>query len=554
MSAGITPRLHKQRIAIFFFLGLLVVATIYGAWYANYTMSGNSDDIIYPYLFGHFTFHDIILPSQHSNILKFPLYVLQSILPYTFTTFSIVNIGLVLLTVVGWAVGLAWLFGKRYLPLICTALLAILLGSQFFDGDLLGTTARNIEYLIALAFIIYMGILLSAGRMTKPIKIAGLVLGLLYSLTLAGDSFFLYTISAAIFAVTIFLWLTNIKGFDRKHLSFVMGYFIGVNILAIVIREAVKVLGISNYFTDPVFLPHILPLSHIGPSVSTATIQVFDMFNANIFGKQIRPGNSLIFLNFLLLLSGLVGFIYILRDLVRATGRKMLLKYMSFAQVFTLGVLAVAAFLVYGIYIMSDLVVIQNQAGQIVSAHQERYLTMLPLALIAGIAYLVWRNFRARASIVVAPALVILLVVLVNVPVILRAHTYDAGLRAGPIAVAQAVQDNHASVLVSGYWYGAATRFWSHNRLVFASVSSCNVPTPPINTRLSWYRPDPTVHKSALLLDRNGIDAFYSSCTDQQLTNIYGKPTRIISIKTADQPSLWLYNYDIRSKLAPFTH
>ena len=555
MSIVTLRSLSRSKTTLYLSFALLAAVTVYCVWYANYYLSGNSDDIVYPYLFSHFQFHDIILPGQHSNILKFPLFILQAILPYNFTTFTIVNMGLVLTTTLAWAAMLVWLFGKRYAPIICLSFVSVLLGSQLLNYDLVGTTIRNIEYPIVLGFVIYSGLLLRKQKMSNRKLVVGGILGLLYALTLAGDSFFFYTIFVSLFAVTAFLWfIADKKTGQQKLLVTVMAYICGFSALALVIRLAVKVLGIARYYTAGVFLPHVLPLNHLAPSISTATTQLLNLFDANIFGQKASLSNNLVFLNFLLLVAGLVGLLYILHDVYTAVSRKDLLARVNFARVFTLGVMALSFFVTYVMYIMSDSVVSQTAAGQIVSTNQDRYLAMLPLLLVIGIAYLVWRKFDKRQLIFLGLPLLIMVVLLVNSISIKHGHIYNGALREGEIAVAQAATAHHVPLLITGYWYGASTRFWSHDKVMFTSVAACNQPQPTFNNRLSWYKPSPVIHSSALVVAPNGADSIFWQCTDKQLVNIYGQPTKIIHINVGDKPDLWLYNYDVRSKILPMTY
>jgi hypothetical protein len=555
MNNGLFSRLTRQTTITYIAFALLGIVTIYCAWYANYFLSGNSDDIVYPYLFRHFQLHDILLPGQHSNILKFPLFILLALIPYTFTTFTITNIGLVLIAVLGWAALLIWVFGKRYSPIICLTLASVLLGSQLLNYDLLGMTIRNIEYPIVLAFIICSGLLLRRQRLSrKKLFIVG-ISGVLYALTVSGDSFFLYTTSISLLGSMLFFWFNANKETVKRYTFYIpTTYIAGFILLALIIREAVKVLGIARYYTASVFSPQILPVSHLGPSISTATLQVLSLFDANIFGQQITPTSTLVFLNFILLIIGLVGLVYILFDTCSTHRRKELLTRMSFAQIFTLTVLALSSFVTYILYILSGLVVNPTASGGFVSAGQDRYLSMLPLLLVVGIAYLVRRNFETRKIVNIGIPVLIVVVILLNLGSIKQAHVYDSSQRSSAIAIAKVLTAKHVPLVVTGYWYGASIRFWSGDKVMFASVDGCNISDPNFNTRISWYNPNPAIHLSALVTSRQGVDASYSNCSNQQLTNIYGPPEQIINVNTPDQPTIWLYNYDIRSKLSPISY
>ncbi|HSX00438.1 MAG TPA: hypothetical protein VLH38_05370 [Patescibacteria group bacterium] len=546
---------NPSKIILCLSFGLLAAATLFCAWYANYYLSGNADDIIYPYLFQRFKLHDMILPGQHSNILKFPLFILQAILPYTFATFTVVSIGLVILTILGWATLLVWLFGKRWAPLICLSLASILLGSRLFNYDILGTTIRNIEFPIVFAFVIYAGSLLRKRVLSKAELLLGGTIGFLFSLTIAGDSFFLYVICSSLFVTLAYFWFVGEKGTKQSlqfKLSFV--YVAGATVLALAIRVAIKLLGITQYFTAGVFKPHILALNHLSPSLSTTATQILDLCNANIFGQQIAPSTVLVFLNFTLLALGLVGIGCMLCDTFCAHGRKILRTRVHFPRVFIFAVLALSLLVTLAIYVASDLVVGQAPDGTVSSLYQERYLTIVPLLVIVGLVYFVWRNFARRQLVFLGLPILIVIALAISGPGIMRNHSYDGSLRDGPIAVASAAKKHHIQLLVTGYWYGSTTRFWSHDTVNATSVAGCNIPQPTFNTRLSWYKIDPAIHSTALVVVHKGVDAGYWTCSDDQLVHIYGTPAKIIQVNTGDQPDLWLYNYDVRSKIVPMNY
>lgn len=548
----------SPRVITWLSLGLLLIASVYCAWFSNYSLAANSDDLVYPYLFQHFKPHDIVLPGQHSNILKFPLFALQALLPYNFTTFSLVNIGLVVATMLGWAVLLGKLWGRKYLPLICLSLSSVLLGSNLLSGQLLGTTIRNIEYPIALAFILYASKLLWLRTWSRREMAIAAVVGLLFSLTVAGDSFFLYIICGALAVTLAVFWFVGVVPAGRKKEQPLFGqaalYVAAGGLLAFVWRGLVSVLGIAKFYTADVFKPHILPLNHLGPSISVATTQVLDLFDANIFGQGVSPHQSLVFLNFFLLVLGVIGIAYMARDGFVAAKRTVLLTQTSLSRVFAFAAFALTCLLTFAVYIVSDLAVSENAAGVIKSADQERYLTMIPLLLVGGIVYLVWRYFQARRLVTLGLLIVVAAGLLISLSGIYATHLYDAGARQAPIAIAKSAQKNHIQLLITGYWYGASTKFWSHNQLSYASVAGCNIPQPTFNNRLSWYTPSKSVTKTALVVAHAGPDASYWDCSDAKLRSIYGAPTKVVKINTPDQPQLWIYNYDVRTKLQPFTY
>lgn len=546
---ALRPKLPAVLLLIF-----LAVITLYTSWFANYYLSGNSDDIVYPYLFEDFKFNDMTLPGQHSNILKFPLFVVQAILPYNFLTFTLIGIGLVLTTVIAWAYLLGRIFGKRYLFIICLSLASVLLGSIELNNQLYGTTIRNIEYPISLAFIIVIAQVSKNGIGETFIRrmLIGIV-SILFAMTVAGDSFFLYTICGALFIMLAFFWSIRDSLKSKQPSSY---YFLqatslvaGVIILAIIMRLFVRVTNIASFNTDAAFLPHVLPLNHLSPSLSTAATQVVTLSGANIFGQTVKLSHSLVFLNFLILVVGLIGLIRILSDIGSTAKRQDVLKRLGFVRLFTLGSTAFAGVLAFALYVGSDQVVSESPAGIIASAGQERYLTLIPMLLVVGVVYIIWRNYSRNRAVVLGFPILILLIILANAVTIKNNHKLENGLRTDPIAIADVLQKNDIPVLVTGYWYAASTRFWSEDTITVAPIGNCNVQGPLINGRSSWYESSPSVKKSALVVGHTGIDAIYATCPDEELMAIYGKPSQVLPIKSANDLNLWVYKYDIRAKI-----
>jgi hypothetical protein len=519
---------------------LLAIVTVYCAWYSNYYNSGNSDDLVYPYLFQHFKLNDVILPSQHSNILKIPIYLLQAFLPYTFTTFSFVNIFLVLVTCLSFLAILAWVFGRRYIPIICIVLSTVLLGSEVLNYDLLGTTARNIEYPIMLCFVICVGKLLETTTNNKRAIIGILCVGLLYMITLSGDSFFLYTLLTSIIIALLVFWHktnTNYR-FSKKYISGFI-YIGAFTILAIFLRAILGVIGIFKYYTDPVFIPHILSVNNLSPTLTSAFTQVLNLFGANIFGKNISPYSTLTFINLSVLIVGIIGLCLIIYDVSVSTKKIPVIPHYDVAKLFTIFVASLTFFTTFIIFVLSDL-------------SSERYLTIMPFIVMLGFVYLVRRNFSKDMLFMVWLPIAIFLIIVCIVPTILDNHRYNGVNRDGPIEVAKISKQLGINNIITGYWYGATTRFWSNNQINYASVAGCNLPSPLINTRISWYKPLNIRMKSALVVTHAGPDESYWVCSNSQIISIYGEPLQIININSQDRPELWIYDYDLRSKIEPF--
>ncbi len=553
----------RNNLTIVASFSLLTLASLYSAFHANLLMIYNSDNLVYPYLFKSLQLHDIVLPAHHPNILKFPLFWLQSVVPYNVTTFSIVSIGLVVATVLIWCLLLLRLFGKRYSIFICFPLAFILLSSNPLNRNILGTTIRNIEYPVALAFLFVINALLIKGfRSFNHWKVTvSIIVSILYVMSVAGDSLLLYAFSLPIILIILFYWLQS--GILTKRIMNVTLFIVIVNLAAVLLKNAVATAGIAILYKDPVFSSRTLPLEALGPSISTTGKQLLQLHGANIFDKPLSIGSLPSFINFFVLGLAIIGFVLLLFRLSKAFRRR---EDLAVNHSLILGTLALSFFGILATYILSGQAIRIMQNGDIISANQERYLTLIPFLTTVGFVYLIkeyygWHTFLIKA---LAPT-AMLVVLLLSLPTI-RIEQNKTNIAAAnwKTSVEQAVNitlPNDISVVVTGYWYGSPLRFQSGDKLKFASIAACNVPQPPFNNRKSWYKPQAEVINSAFVIDRTGPDkTYWEGCSDDQLISIFGKPKKISKVPGLSSGSrqaiegvhIWIYDYDLRQKFVPY--
>jgi hypothetical protein len=546
-------KLRKNRYVIlaaqFVLPACLIVAAFISTFKASSYLSGSSDDLVYPYLFQHIKLHNLLLPGQHANILKFPLFLAQALLPYNYKSFMVVTVGLTVVSLVLWLIIVARITSKLSLAVIAASLACTVLGSGLFIYEITGTTIRNIEYPIALLFVIACSkMLVPTARYSRKNKYFIGISAILFTLTCAGDSFFIYTVVPTLLLALLVTYLRfGVKHKKRGSLKWPATLILGTALIAFITPRALGHLGIARFYTNPVLTPHVLALSHLGPSISTASTQLLDMVGANIFGLTVSPKNALAFFNFGLLILGTVGLLAIIYRAV--SSKKSDDRTERHSLIFTTA--AIAYFAVFVIYIVSDLVVVQNANGSFMSAGQDRYLTFMPLLLGFGIADMVRHisMLRLKVGLLIIAACAVLL----STGIIRHNVEYSDGLKLSEISVAKTVEAYKATEIVSGYWYGASTKFWSHNQLNYATVAACNAPQPVFNNRVSFYTPG-GVSKSALVIVRNGPDApYWQGCSDEQLRSIYGTPVKVINLDSEYTPSIWIYNYDVRTRIGPIS-
>jgi len=82
---------------------LLLLTSIYAGRHASDDYSTNSNAHMLTHLFSGDTDYPVVLPGPHATLLIIPLVYLQGHLPYPYTSFTLVSIGLVALTMFGWS-------------------------------------------------------------------------------------------------------------------------------------------------------------------------------------------------------------------------------------------------------------------------------------------------------------------------------------------------------------------------------------------------------------------------------------------------------------------
>lgn len=536
----------KQGIAIVVCSLILLLVSCYSATKASHTYATNSDAIVDVFMFGDgLQRNQIVLPGQHANTLKFPLFIFQGMIPFTFTTFMLVNIVLILATIGLWTLLLTKLFGRKYLPLILLAFAALVFSSTEFSINLAETTIRNVEFPLALWFVFIINDVLRQKKFTTVGKWAAIAGCVLYSILLSGDSLFIYATSVPILIVLGVYWLQT-RRLTRPMIK--AGAIVAaVSVGAFAIKLFLNVSGLV-ITSKSAFSPTVVDAAAFFPSIVTAGSQVLKMQGAYIFGETIGPKTLALFINFALLFISFGGLMLML---AKANKRYRGEKSLTDDNTFIYATVGLSFLLTLGVYIFSGQVVQQLPGGQFADMGQIRYIAFLPLLLLVGFVWVI-KEYYSKHRWLMVLLLVMFVVQIISVAPQIRT-TYAANIasqRPSPdyLRVQTAYlkqQDVHH--VITGYWDGSPLRFWSNSEIKFAPIAGCKFPFD-INTRIDWYIPEENT-KSALLVDRTGPDAPFWNCDDATLVQIYGEPA---SKQTFDFTEIWVYNTDVRSSLPAY--
>jgi hypothetical protein len=221
-------------VALVLSVVLLFLTTTYAGLRANIAYSTDSNAIVSAQLFDKTARLPVVVPGPHSNLLVDPLFYIQGHLPYHYTSFTLGNVSLVLITMIAWAFLLIKLFGRKYEIPILLLLSCLILTSVMFSLSLGYTAIRNIQYPIALWFVMILNDLLRSKRKYTRRQFWLAAIGsVLFSLTLGGDSFFDYGVLVPLFAVIVWYWAQSQK-FTRnmvKATALLVAVFVGAELM-----------------------------------------------------------------------------------------------------------------------------------------------------------------------------------------------------------------------------------------------------------------------------------------------------------------------------------
>jgi len=523
---------------------LLVLTSVWAGHKASDAYSTNSNALMLTQLFSKNTQYPAILPGPHATLIIIPLVYVQGHLPYHYTSFTLVNIGLVVLTMLAWAYLLIKLFGRKYEVPILVLLSSLIFTSLAFSQSLAYTTIRNIEYPIVLAFVMIVAYLLKGTAFSRK-QLALATLGtVLFIITLAGDSFFNYAILLPL-AVVIGLYWVQSRRFTInmvKALGLTIGTFVGATLLKVAL-EAGGIIHFDYGFWGP---QTILPVTRIWQSVGVALTETLQMHGAYILGQVINFKNVAVFINFGLMIVGISGLLMILARANRSYRKQ---DELSSDYSFVLVVMAVSFFVIFLMYAVSGYAIATLPSGQIVSAKNARYISFLPLITAIGLVWILKNYYAKHTLFTVLICLALLTGIVTSYPSIRTAylsHTQDLELAPPRESVDQIVdilKQNKVTKVTTDYWYGPVVRFWSNESILVTPQVGCDASTlaNPNNRKFTQQQNQ----NVALIIDRGNLNYGFWQCSDEQLIELYGAPTKNFEVvgAGANPPvKIWVYN------------
>jgi len=528
-------------LALVLSIALLLVTTAYAGLRANIAYSTDSNAIVSAQLFDKTAKRPIVVPGPHSNLLVDPLFFIQGHLPYHYTSFTIGNVSLVLITMIAWAFLLIKLFGRKYEIPILLLLSSLILTSVIFSLSLGYTAIRNIQYPVALWFVMIVNDLLrSTRRYTRRQFWLAVIGSVLFSITLGGDSFFVYGVLVPLAVVIIWYWAQSQK-FTRtmvKAAALLVAVFVGAELMKAILSAA-NILDFNFAFQGQ---NTIIPTHSLAPSITFALQQLLDLQGGNIFGQVVHLHNLATFVNFGLFLAGLVGLVMVL---VRANRSYRLKAGIADDNNFVFVAIAVSYFVVFWIYVLSGYVITTLPNGQIISVQNTRYISFMPLLGTVGIIWLL-KNYYSKARALVAVICVVFVISMavgfsgVNTAYKSGVQMELAPSRASINQIIDILHQNDVNTILADYWYAPVLTFWSNSQFGLAAQPTC----APTGQGHQFTQKKGT--KTALIIDRGGLNYAFWNCSDEHIVQTYGTPVKKLEVPgvTSNPVQIWIYSRD----------
>jgi LmbE family N-acetylglucosaminyl deacetylase len=556
------PLTHKAEIYqgsnkfAWIYLGLalfiLLISVVFWSLLGAKIQSGNADQIVNSLLFANrATFQHALLPSQHTFLLKWPIFYLIHLFGVTSTTLIIFTILTVVLTV-GLFVLILRSIEKRplYLGTICLAMASVLMlvPAQPYAGGLLPVNmamiaTRNLEYIV----YIYALILLIKSPFIRSKKF-WFSIGLMAILIASDKLFFTVSVGAALIAMFYYAFRNKavLDNLVSKWLVVTVGGFIGSAIILWLITAA-HITRFSNQTVGPyglvtsahnvilaVFYSVTGALTNLGANpASSATIirsiprsLVHNFFSLGIVGYGV---------NICIVLLGLCIFIWEVRNTLTYKKKKTKTDQSpDYRLAVMLGWTTLATFAAF---------IVTNHAYSVDS----RYLTITFFTIFVAITvYSKTKKLHPRTLVIIGTILFI--AVISGASASLSGYKADkqamAQVNSRNLTISQALKAHKVDTLVGDYWRVIPTKLSLSANQTVTPLSSCLTPRQDLSSSL-W---QPNFHKAsfAYLLSLTGGNLTnYPNCTIDQVTAVYGRPNSSVLIKgTLAKPQELLLVYD----------
>lgn len=532
-------------------LTVLLITILYWSILGAKTQLNNADALVDPYLFKTLaTFHGANFPGQHTQLLKWPLFLIIKLFGFSSSSYIALTVAIVLLTIMV-LVFILYRIERRLLVFgtLCLALASVLLliPTQPYAGGILPVnmamlTTRNVEY------VFYLIALILVARTTRLTSWSFWLATTCMVLLLASDKLFLAIgLGAALFSLIIYALA---RQWELVNLS---AYWVSAQAIAAVGAVALLNLIDASHLThianQTATSPYSLVTSYHNIVLSSvyALLGIFTNLGANpAFDATVLRTYPYVAASRLASIWGLAFVVNLLVAAMAIYAAVCLLrlsvnhKPTSHVRISTATRLSLM--LIWTTLVTIGAFVISNHYGAVDS----RYLTIVLFALFIASATLSRQRLRRVERLVGAGAICVLAIAL---GLVAAQHISNNELAAfAPIeqrdARIVAIIGHHpTSTLVGDYWRVVPINFEAHSSTTIVPLANCTTPRTELSS--SVWQPDLRTHSFTYLLSYDQKLTDYPSCSLQQVISVFGRPNAsALIVGTPDNPKEQLLFYD----------
>lgn len=531
---------------------ILLITTLYWTLLSSRLQLANADQLVNSFLFNQLSsVRDALLPSAHSFLLKWPLFLVIGIKGATTSLFISATIILVSSTITCFAYILYKITKKPLLiGTVILALSSILLlvptfpyGGGLLPVNMAMLATRNIEY------IAYIGSLIYIIRAKKIISLKFTVGTLLLAAIIASDKLFLIlSLGGALVMLVPYLikrqwsfvrisinWLT--ASLAAAIIAFGTLYAISALHITHIVsqKNSLEPYGLINNFRDLVrgTIYAILGLlTNFGANPGYDAMQLSDL-PKTLVTRLTGPSSITYLINMSLLVIGTSMVYLLLKATLTQKPKKasrpqtpVVLSIMLLAST----IVSVLSFILTSHYYPAD----------------ARYLTIALFAVIIGAS--TYANKKSwQPLFLVLFGIIMMIGIIAGSFSVLSTYRSDAKavsiISERALAIHQALSSHRVDYLVGDYWRVMPVRLQPDNQFTIAPLENCTN-YRQVLTSTKW-QPNLKDHSFAYLLSLDRSLTNYPTCSIETIQNTYGRPTATALIAgTNDKPKELLLFYD----------
>ncbi len=566
-TLGPDPDVSLKRLTVtrtmkrFYLLGslaILFLTTLLWATLGARLQNNNADQLSDSYLFESArTFHQATFPGQHTFLLKWPLFWLQSIIGINISSFELTTVFVTLLTVAGLAYLLRRIerrpvmVGTIYLGLASALLLvpAVPYPGALLPTNLAMLTTRNLEYLVYMFALV----LVARAKLWRcwQLVFASIALGALF----ASDKLFLsLALGGSVVMLAVYA-LTKRQALRTMAVCWLVATVAGA-VMATITLIGVQHHSITGISSQAGVGPYAVTTSphNLALGAIYGVLAVFTNFGANpahgvltlhevpgAFRAELVSASLPAYLVNLMLLAFCA---YVVFWVLRSSFAYRKLSPRSkkpLEEVSGVGL---------GLAIMLVSSSVVSLVSFAVTKHyyvvDSRYLTITMFALFVCLA--VYSRSRLWRSLSVMTMGGVLLVGCLAGSYF-AVHNYQLNRdalgrdQARNMLVAQVLRSHKTALLLGDYWRVLPIKVQVDHPQTVLPLSDCTTPRTDLSSR-AW-RLDMQHSSFAYLLSLDGGTASFPACSLAQVTKQYGQPNAITVIAgSTDQPKEVVLFYD----------